>query len=152
MTREQHDALYEEYCQDAYKVNKYKRPGIYCIKINDQIVYIGKSIDMLNRLAAHTLEIIEGKSANKYKVLHQAMQREDCQIQFDVLYVSNFNSNDSIKRDIGKAEARLINEHRPALNYQIPSLGDYMHYTVNKKAKYITLNEILHPELESFDF
>jgi hypothetical protein len=34
MTKEQHDAKYEELCEDPYKVEKYQKPGIYCIKIN----------------------------------------------------------------------------------------------------------------------
>lgn len=146
MTKEQHDALYEEYCQDPYKVQKYQKPGIYCIKINGQIVYIGKSTDMLNRLAGHTLEIMEGTNGNKYKVLHDALMREDCQIDFDVLYKSRKRNPDRIFEDIGEAEARFINEQMPALNYQIPTIGDYKHYKVNRKAKTITLDEILYPD------
>ena len=32
---------------------KYERAGIYCIKVDDRIVYIGKSHNMLKRVAAH---------------------------------------------------------------------------------------------------
>ena len=32
---------------------KYDHAGIYCIKINDTIVYIGKSHNMLKRVAQH---------------------------------------------------------------------------------------------------
>jgi hypothetical protein len=101
---------------------------------------------MLNRLAGHTLEIMEGTNGNKYKVLHDAFIREDCQIDFDVLYKSRKRNPDRIFDDIGEAEARLINEHMPALNYQIPTIGDYKHYKVNRKAKTITLEEILYPD------
>lgn len=45
------DSLYEELCQDKEKVAKYKHPGIYSISIEDKLVYIGKSADMLYRLA-----------------------------------------------------------------------------------------------------
>ena len=30
---------------------KYEHPGIYCIKVDDKIVYIGKSLNMLKRVA-----------------------------------------------------------------------------------------------------
>ncbi len=152
MTKQEHDALYEEYCQDPQKVKKYKKPGIYCIKINGQIVYVGKSTDMLNRIAGHSLEIMEGTNGNKYKVLNQAFQREDCKIEFDVLYKSRKRNPDTIFEDIGEAEAKYINELRPALNYQIPTIGDYKHYTVNRRAKFITLAEILDPSAEVFIF
>jgi hypothetical protein len=43
--------VYDNLCQDSEKVKKYKMPGVYCIKINDKIVYIGQSSEMLYRLA-----------------------------------------------------------------------------------------------------
>jgi hypothetical protein len=57
ITKEAQDALYQDMCQDVYKRRKYKHPGIYCIKINGDIVYVGKSLDMLERLAGHILHI-----------------------------------------------------------------------------------------------
>lgn len=30
---------------------KYEHPGIYCIKVDDRMVYVGKSVDMLERVA-----------------------------------------------------------------------------------------------------
>ena len=144
MTKEQREILRMEFEQDDYKRLKYNHAGIYCIKINGQIVYVGKSLNMLTRIADHTLEIIEGTSkSNKYKVLHKAYEREDCFIEFDVLYDTIRKREEAIIKDIGNAEARFINKHKPALNYQIPKIGDYTHYTVNKKAKIITLEEIL---------
>ena len=47
---------------------KYERPGIYCIKLNDQIVYIGKSHNMLERIAAHYVGIKTG-SERKYRII-----------------------------------------------------------------------------------
>ena len=145
MTKEQIDSLYESYCLDEYKVNKYQKAGIYCIKINDKIVYVGKSVNMLKRIVEHQCEIMDcGKrSANKYKVLNEAYKRSDCKIGFDVLYVSKRKSLENIYSDIGEAEARLINEYMPILNYQIPTIGNYRKYTVNKKAQNATLDEIL---------
>jgi tRNA U34 2-thiouridine synthase MnmA/TrmU len=117
MTKKEYDNLYKEYSQDSYKVGKYQRAGIYCIQINDVIVYVGKSIDMLSRVVGHVLEIKEGINGNKYKVLHEASQREDCAIKFDVLYKSRKRKHERIIEDIGEAEAKYINELRPALNY-----------------------------------
>ena len=36
---------------------KYEHPGIYCIKLDDQLVYIGKSKNMLWRVASHYVGI-----------------------------------------------------------------------------------------------
>lgn len=36
---------------------KYEHAGIYCIKIDDKIVYIGKSKNMLRRIADHYVGI-----------------------------------------------------------------------------------------------
>jgi hypothetical protein len=69
-----------------------------------------------------------------------------------VLYVSKAKGKDNIIADVGAAEAEWINQLRPVLNYQIPNLGDYKHYTVNKRAKYITLAEILEPDKPTFIF
>jgi hypothetical protein len=51
---------------------------------------------MLNRIAGHTLEIMEGTNGNKYEVLHKAFMKEDCQIDFDVLYKSRKRNHDNI--------------------------------------------------------
>lgn len=37
--------------------DKYEHPGIYCIKVDDEIVYIGKSHNMLKRVAQHYVGI-----------------------------------------------------------------------------------------------
>ena len=46
------------YADNAYEwlkrkgfADKYEHAGIYCIKIDDDIVYIGKSMNMLRRVA-----------------------------------------------------------------------------------------------------
>jgi hypothetical protein len=66
-------------------------------------------------------------------------------VSFDVLYRSTGNNEATVLCQIGHQEAVWINQERPVLNYQIPGLDDYTHYTVNKKAKTITLEEILYP-------
>ena len=47
---------------------KYEHAGIYCIKVNNQIVYIGKSMNMLWRVAQHYVGIQTG-SEKKYRIL-----------------------------------------------------------------------------------
>ena len=122
---------------------KYEHPGIYSISINEKIVYIGKSRDMLVRLAQHITNIkYDLDKCNKYQVLRQAHNR-GIVIEFDVQYVSKKQNQDEIDRDIGEREAELINQYAPVLNYQLPLLEDYKHFKVNKKAKTITLDEIL---------
>lgn len=48
-------ATYEENAYNWMKrkglAAKYERAGIYCIKIGGQILYIGKSMNMLRRIA-----------------------------------------------------------------------------------------------------
>lgn len=46
------------YAENAYNwmkrkglATKYERAGIYCIKLDGQILYIGKSMNMLRRIA-----------------------------------------------------------------------------------------------------
>lgn len=64
--------------------NKYEHAGIYCIKIGTQIVYIGKSTNMLRRIAQHYVGI-KTESEKKYRILAEA-QRKGHAISFDVLY------------------------------------------------------------------
>ena len=51
--------------------SKYDSPGIYCIKLNEKIVYIGKSRNMLCRVASHYVGIKRG-SERKYRILAEA--------------------------------------------------------------------------------
>ena len=63
---------------------KYNHAGIYCIKLDNQIVYIGKSTNMLYRVAEHYVGIQTG-SETKYRILAEAA-RKNHSITFDVLY------------------------------------------------------------------
>lgn len=124
-------------------VSKYSHSGIYSISIGDQLVYIGKSRNMLCRLAQHifyTNNLAYTKS-HKYRIYALA-KLLGYDVRFDVLYYSS-TIGCEIDEDIGKKEAELINKYQPCLNYQIPNINDYQHYTVNRKAKSITLMQIL---------
>ena len=75
---------------------KYEFPGIYCIKVRGQIVYIGKSKNMLERIAEHYVEI-KKESEDKYRVLAE-VQRQGLSIDFDVLY---YAKSADIENEIG---------------------------------------------------
>lgn len=121
--------------------NKYGKPGIYSISIEDKLVYIGKSKDMLIRIANHLREIETNSKSNKYRVLRQA-QEAGHKINFDVMYYSLL-LEDQIEQDIGEKEGELIRQYLPPLNQQIPKKEDFRKYEVNKSAKYISLKEII---------
>lgn len=115
--------------------NKYNHPGVYCIKINQKIVYIGKSKQMDIRLANHMCNINKHSTEwqeHKYEVLRQALN-SGFTIGFDVLY-----QGDSFDYE----EGFYIRKYKPPLNYQIPK-ENWKKFTVNKKAKTITLEEIM---------
>lgn len=122
--------------------DKYHHPGIYSISIDGHLVYIGKSLDMLVRIANHMACIENPEKCHKYIILNQAYQK-NLKIQFDVAYYSYEKTEEEIKQDIGKEESRLIRRFKPALNYQIPREEDYTHFSVNKRAKTVSLEEIL---------
>ena len=122
---------------------KYRKPGIYSISLNGQIVYIGKSKDMLHRLASH-IQHIESASpqGNKYRVLHKAIE-EGYRVKFDVMYYSPCLLDEEIDQDIGEEEGKLIRFYLPVLNYQIPKEGNYKSFSINKLAKVIRLEDIV---------
>lgn len=121
---------------------KYQKPGVYYIKVQGLVVYVGKSRDMLKRLAEHIEAIERNDRCNKYKVLHKLWEA-GYQIQFDVLFYSEKQEQDEIDREIGIEEGKYIRQYLPSLNYQIPKEEDYKRYTVNKRAKTITWLDIL---------
>lgn len=143
---------WKEKCQTAYdwlikngKQEKYSGAGVYSISIDGKLVYIGKSKDMLWRLASHITEIDNGSiKQNKYKVLHEAKQR-GFTVSFGVLYHSPETDEEAINEDIGYIEGVLIRKHLPPLNYQIPKEENYHSFILNKNAKTITLDEIISP-------
>lgn len=63
---------------------KYQRAGIYCIRLDDEIVYIGKSKNMIKRIAEHYVGIMT-RSEKKYRILAEAQDKRHI-VGFDVLY------------------------------------------------------------------
>lgn len=140
----------EEWLLEQDLGDKYSHPGLYCIKIAGVLVYIGKSLNMLQRIANHIAHIESPEKTHKYQILNEARNR-GYSVEFDVLYYSQAQA-DKIEQDIGEEEGRLIRQYRPALNYQIPKEGDYTKYTVNRRAKKVSLDEILGLQPQGFYF
>lgn len=128
---------------DQGKEQKYKdKAGIYAIKVQNKIVYIGKSTNMIVRIASHMRHICEQtpeSESNKYVVLREAL-KNNIPIEFSVLYYSN---SEDIIEDIGNTEGIYIRQYMPILNYQIPKEEDWRRYKVNKIAAKATLNDVL---------
>ena len=109
---------------------KYEHAGIYCIKLNNQIVYIGKSRNMLVRIAEHYVGIKKGTEC-KYRILAEA-QRKGFTVDFDVLYYAKNQRYWDIVEEIGQKEGEYIRTHRPVLNTQIPKAEDWHKWEVNQ--------------------
>lgn len=118
---------------------KYEKPGIYCIYIEDKLVYIGQSKNMLVRLANHLVEIETNQKTHKYIIIREAWQK-GLNVRFDVMEYCD-------KECLGDKEATYIQRLMPPLNYQIPKIGEPGYYT-NRNANTITLQEILNPVLQ----
>ena len=109
---------------------KYEHEGIYCIKIDQSIVYIGKSTNMLRRVAQHYVGI-QNETEKKYYVLAEA-RRKGHNINFDVLYYAK--SRNYVERlvEIGEKEGEYIRKYNPILNTQIPKAENWSHFEVRE--------------------
>ena len=107
---------------------KYDHAGIYCIKIDDTIVYIGKSHNMLKRVSQHYSAIM-GQSEKKYRIFAEA-QRKGHSINFDVLYHAAETYYPAVKNEIGQKEGEYIRQYKPVLNTQIPREDDWRKFDV----------------------
>lgn len=117
--------------------DKYDHAGIYCIKIDDEIVYIGKSHNILKRVAQHYVGI-KTESEKKYRILSEA-RRKGHTIAFDVLYYAKEQRYNAITEEIGAKEGEYIRAYKPALNTQIPHADDWRKFDTCR----IQANEIL---------
>ena len=120
---------------------KYEHPGIYCIKVAGQIVYIGKSENMLKRIAYHYVGIKTG-SEKKYRLLSE-IQRKGNTIDFDVLYYAKAKRTAAICEEIGRKEGEYIRQYRPVLNTQIPKAEDWHKWETNMVDARAVLKDLL---------
>lgn len=105
---------------------KYEHAGIYCIKIDGKIVYIGKSANMLRRIAQHYTGIQQG-TEKKYRIISEA-ERKGHPITFDVLYYAKSRRLVDRLAEIGEKEGEYIRKYKPILNTQIPKAEDWNKY------------------------
>lgn len=126
-------ARYEENAYNWLKRNgladKYEHAGIYCIKIDEIVVYIGKSYNMLKRVAQH-YAAIQKPTEKKYRILAEAHRKRHA-INFDVLYYAKAQDYTSIMAEIGEKEGEYIRQYKPVLNTQIPKEDDWHKFDVN---------------------
>ena len=109
---------------------KYEYAGIYCIKIDQNIVYIGKSANMLRRVAQHYVGI-QNETEKKYRILAEA-RRKGHSINFDVLYYAkSLNYVDKLN-EIGEKEGEYIRKYNPILNTQIPKEENWHTFNTQK--------------------
>ena len=109
---------------------KYEHAGIYCIKIDNEIVYLGKSGNMLRRIAQHYVGIQTG-TEKKYRIMAEA-RRKGHNIGFDVLYYAKSRRYADKLAEIGGKEGEYIRRHNPILNTQIPKEEDWSKWNINK--------------------
>lgn len=119
----------------GYK-DKYDHYGIYCIKVDGKIVYVGKSRNMLKRIAQHMTDIEYNEDKNMYVVLREL--KIDHSISFDTLLVTKEDDD-----EMGFAEARAIRHYQPCLNIQYPKLDNYHSFEYRRLAKHITAEQVL---------
>lgn len=120
---------------------KYEHAGIYSISIGNRLVYIGKSHNMLRRIAQHYVGI-QTQSEKKYRIIAEAKRKGD-DGTFGVLYIAKATNYSAISDEIGFKEGEYIREHKPILNTQYPTAEDWEKYDVNKVNAREVLNNIL---------
>lgn len=132
--------IYNKYLEQEWS-KKFQCAGIYLISVNGIIVYIGKSKNILYRMAEHWVATSKPKN-NKYKVLAEARKR-NMKVRFDVLYRAKSQTKEEIENEIGEKEGYYIRKYMPPLNNQIPQEDDWRRFSTNKDALSVTLDEII---------
>lgn len=116
--------VYYNYWDSIIPEDKYARMGVYCIKINNSILYIGKSTNMKVRIVNHLWNITYDNE-KKYQLLRE-LKNKGYNITFDVMKYHNSYSA------LSKSEGRLINKYLPPLNTQLPKAdGSYSCRSIN---------------------
>mgnify|MGYP004489747851 len=114
---------------------------MYSILLDDKVVYIGKSHNILYRMAQHYAGM-QRLSNHKYRVLSEA-RRYGHRIRFSVLYTAAAGNPKAITAEIGQKEGEYIRRYLPPLNYQIPKEENWREFNTNPRAMTITLDDLL---------
>ena len=135
--------IYNKYIEQEWS-KKFQCSGVYSINLNNKTVYVGKSNNILYRMAEHWASIGNPKE-NKYKVLAEA-KRRNYRITFKVLYTAKSMTKAEIEEEIGEREGYYIRLLQPPLNTQIPKEENWRKFTINKGALNISLDDIMEGE------
>ena len=123
---------YEQLKQQRQDLDK---SGIYCVKLQGQIIYIGLARNLFYRILAHQVNTELDLPEHKYDVFRGIIQ-QGYTLSFEVLeYVPNI-------KDLKVVEGKWIRKYIPIMNYQIPK-EDGIHYTVNPIAKQATAQTVI---------
>ena len=120
---------------------KYEFAGIYCIKVDNEIVYIGKSGNMLRRIAQHYAGIQMG-TEKKYRIMAEA-RRKGHNIGFGVLYYAKSRRYADKLAESGEKEGEYSRLHKPILNTQIPKAENWETWDINEVDARAILQAIL---------
>lgn len=137
------DNIYNKYLVQNWS-KKFQCAGVYSITVNNKIVYVGKSNNILYRMAEHWASIKNPKE-NKYKVLAEA-HRKNYKVRFNVLYSAKSQNKTDIEEEIGEREGYYIRLFSPPLNYLIPKEENWRGHTLNRGALSISLDQIIEGE------
>ena len=136
--------VYNKYISQEWS-KKFQCSGVYSITVNNKIVYVGKSTNILYRMAEHWCSMGNPKE-NKYKVLAEA-KRRNYNVKFNVLYSAKSKNKSEIEEEIGEREGYFIRLFQPPLNYLIPKEENWRGHTINRSALNISLDEIMEGEV-----
>lgn len=130
--------IYNKWVKQSWSI-PYQRSGIYAIKSNrGEILYVGKSSEILRRMAEHRAAINAPKGHEyKYGVLNEIEKMTGVNVHFEVLcYATTADQR-------GEREGYYIRKYMPPLNTQIPHEDNWREWDINPRAREITAEEIL---------
>ena len=122
---------------------KFECAGVYSIWIDNHLAYIGKSENMLMRMAQHYVEITK-QSEKKYQILHEARTRGHY-VHFEVMYYAEESDKSTIEEEIGQKEGELIRKYLPPLNTWIPQAENWHKTIRNPTIDTASLEQIIFP-------
>ena len=133
--------MYNRLRRQPNLVQKYEHAGIYSITMNNCVVYIGKSKNMLWRIAEHYVGI-KTQSEHKYRLIAEA-QKAGYSVNFHVVCYAHSVRKADIIEEIGEAEGYYIRKFKPILNTQIPKENNWRKFTLNKEAAEMNVEQFL---------
>ena len=113
--------------------------GIYAILYNNEVIYVGQSINIRSRLASHTSKA----KINQYAKRDQNDKNTQLKLEFYTLIQEHMDEIQFLyipcnKKELDKYEEYYINKYKPKYNYA----GVYIRYKKEQK-KHSELTENL---------